>query len=288
MNDDLRAAAAALSAQQVCLRYDEALVLNNLTLDLPAGAVVGLVGRNGAGKSSLLRCFLGLSVPQSGSLTVLGDPAKRLTDGVRERLGYVPQQADLVDWMSVWQHIEYIGSFYSQWQLGRAQSLCERLELPMHPKVRNLSVGDKQKLAIVLALAHDPDLLLMDEPVASLDPLMRRAFMQVLFDTQKPRTVLISSHLLSDLERIVSHVAFMRNGQIQLMGGWDELAENLRIARLPISSPLLANALTHRALSDENLAFVQAIVDTRLSEFRTLADDIVAPTLDDLFVELNA
>lgn len=288
MNDDLRAAAAALSAQQVCLRYDEALVLNNLTLDLPAGAVVGLVGRNGAGKSSLLRCFLGLSVPQSGSMTVLGDPAKRLTDGVRERLGYVPQQADLVDWMSVWQHIEYIGSFYSQWQLGRAQSLCERLELPMHPKVKNLSVGDKQKLAIVLALAHDPDLLLMDEPVASLDPIMRRAFMQVLFDTQKPRTVLISSHLLSDLERIVSHVAFMRNGQIQLMGGWDELAENLRIARLPISSPLLANALTHRALSDENLAFVQAIVDTRLSEFRTLADDIVAPTLDDLFVELNA
>jgi ABC-2 type transport system ATP-binding protein len=288
MNDDLRAFPAALSAQQVCLRYDEALVLNNLSLDLPAGAVVGLVGRNGAGKSSLLRCFLGLSVPQSGSLTVLGDSAKQLTDGVRERLGYVPQQADLVDWMSVWQHIEYIGSFYSQWQLGRAQSLCERLELPMHPKVKNLSVGDKQKLAIVLALAHDPELLLMDEPVASLDPMMRRAFMQVLFDTQKLRTVLISSHLLSDLERVVSHVAFMRNGRIQLMGGWDELAENLRIVRLPISSPLLANALTHRALGEDSPAFVQAIVDTRLSAFRTLADDMVAPTLDDLFVELNA
>ncbi len=288
MNDDLRALPAALSAQQVCLRYDEALVLNGLSLELPAGAVVGLVGRNGAGKSSLLRCFLGLSVPESGSLTVLGDSAKRLTDGVRERLGYVPQQADLVDWMSVWQHIEYIGSFYSQWQLGRAQTLCERLELPMHPKVKNLSVGDKQKLAIVLALAHDPELLLMDEPVASLDPMMRRAFMQVMFDTQKQRTVLISSHLLGDLERIVSHVAFMRNGRIQLMGGWDELAENLRITRLPSDSPLLTKALTHRMVVGDSPALVQAIVDTRLPEFRALADDIVAPTLDDLFVELNA
>ncbi len=288
MNDDLRAIPSALSARQVCLRYDEAQVLNNLSLDLPAGAVVGLVGRNGAGKSSLLRCFLGLSVPQTGSLTVLGDSAKGLTDGVRERLGYVPQQADLVDWMSVWQHIEYIGSFYSQWQLGRAQTLCERLELPMHLKVRNLSVGDNQKLAIVLALAHDPELLLMDEPVASLDPIMRRTFMQVLFDTQKLRTVLISSHLLSDLERIVSHVAFMRNGQIQLMGGWDELTENLRIARLPANSPLLANVLTQRALNDDTPTFVQAIVDTRLTEYRTLADDMAAPTLDELFVELNA
>lgn len=288
MNDDLRAFPVALSAQQVCLRYDEALVLNNLSLDLPAGAVVGLVGRNGAGKSSLLRCFLGLSVPQSGSLTVLGDSAKQLTDGVRERLGYVPQQADLVDWMSVWQHIEYIGSFYSRWQLGRAQGLCERLELPLHPKVKNLSVGDKQKLALVLALAHDPEVLLMDEPVASLDPIMRRAFMQVLFDTQKPRTVLISSHLLSDLERIVSHVAFMRNGRIQLMGGWDELAENLRITRLPIDSPLLPKVLAQRVMADDAPAFAQAIVDTRLPEFRALVDDIVAPTLDDLFVELNA
>ena len=288
MNDDLRALPAALSAKQVCLRFGDALVLNNLSLNLPAGAVVGLIGRNGAGKSSLLRCFLGLSVPQSGSLAVFGESANRLTDGVRNRLGYVPQQADLVDWMSVWQHVEYIGSFYSQWQHGRAKILCQRLELSLHPKVKDLSVGDKQKLAIVLALAHDPELLLMDEPVASLDPIMRRAFIQVLFDTQKQRTVLISSHLLSDLERIVSHVAFIQHGRIQLMGGWDELAENLRITRLPSDSTLLAKVLAHRAVAGDSPAFVQAIVDTRLPEFSSWAEEVTAPTLDDLFLELNA
>ena len=279
---------AALSAQHVFLRYDKELVLNDLNLEVPAGSVVGLVGRNGAGKSTLLRSFVGLAVPESGILSVLGDAASRLTDSVRERLGYVPQQADLVDWMSVWQHVEYIGSFYSSWQFAKAQSLCQQLQLPLNPKVKSLSVGDKQKLAIVLALAHDPELVLMDEPVASLDPMMRRAFMQAIFDTQKQRTVLISSHLLADLERIVSHVAFMREGRIQLVGGWDELAENLRIVSLPNDSPLLKSALTQRTDSQSSPNVRQAIVDTRLPVFTNFADTVSAPTLDDLFVELNA
>lgn len=279
---------AALSAQHVSLRYDKELVLNDLSLELPKGSVVGLVGRNGAGKSTLLRSLVGLAVPESGSITVLSDSVNCLTDSVRERLGYVPQQADLVDWMSVWQHVEYIGSFYSGWQFAKAQSLCAQLQLPLNPKVKSLSVGDKQKLAIVLALAHDPELLLMDEPVASLDPLMRRAFMQAIFDTQKQRTVLISSHLLTDLERIVSHVAFMREGRIQLIGGWDELAENLRIVSLPSNSPLLKSALTQRTVSHGSPAIRQAIVDTRLPVFIQFADAVSAPTLDDLFVELNA
>ena len=279
---------AALSAHHVFLRYDKELVLNDLNLEVPAGSVVGLVGRNGAGKSTLLRSFVGLAVPESGILSVLGDAGNRLTDSVRERLGYVPQQADLVDWMSVWQHVEYIGSFYNSWQFAKAQSLCQQLQLPLNPKVKSLSVGDKQKLAIVLALAHDPELVLMDEPVASLDPMMRRAFMQAIFDTQKQRTVLISSHLLADLERIVSHVAFLREGRIQLVGGWDELAENLRIVSLPNDLPLLKSALTQRTASQNSPSVRQAIVDTRLTVFTQFADAVSAPTLDDLFVELNA
>lgn len=287
-NDVIIPQLAALSAQHVSLRYDKVLVLNDLSLELPKGSVVGLVGRNGAGKSTLLRSLVGLAVPESGSIAVLSDSVNCLTDSVRERLGYVPQQADLVDWMSVWQHVEYIGSFYSGWQFAKAQSLCAQLQLPLNPKVKSLSVGDKQKLAIVLALAHDPELLLMDEPVASLDPLMRRAFMQAIFDTQKQRTVLISSHLLTDLERIVSHVAFMREGRIQLIGGWDELAENLRIVSLPSNSPLLKSALTQRTVSHGSPAIRQAIVDTRLPVFIQFADAVSAPTLDDLFVELSA
>lgn len=275
--------ASALSAQHLSLQYGGVTVLNDVSLELPPGAVVGLIGRNGAGKSTLMRCMLGLSVPQSGNVTVLGDPAIALADATRERIGYVPQLPDLVEWMSVWQHIAYIGSFYPKWLEQRARDLCARFELATDLKIKNLSVGDKQKVSIVLALAHDPELVLMDEPVASLDPKMRRDFMRALFDTEKPRTVLLSSHLLSDLQRVVSHVAFLRDGRLQLMGGWDELSENLRIVSVPAALPAWAGLLSQRYDGES----WRAIVDLREPGFQHLAESGTPVKLDDLFVELN-
>lgn len=274
---------SVLSVQHLSLQYDGVTVLNDVSMELPPGAVVGLIGRNGAGKSTLMRCMLGLSVPQSGSVSVLGDGALNLKDATRERIGYVPQLPDLVEWMSVWQHIAYIGSFYPKWSEHRARDLCIRFELAPDLKVKNLSVGDKQKLSIILALAHDPELVLMDEPVASLDPMMRRDFMRALFDSEQPRTVLLSSHLLSDLERVVSHVAFLRDGRLQLMGGWDELSENLRVVSVPEALPPQVGLLSQRSTEGGWLA----IVDSRDDGVRDLAGSGVIPKLDDLFMELN-
>ena len=220
---------AAIDARDLGLRYGNHAALDQVSLRVPVGAVVGLVGRNGAGKSSLLRCLVGLTVPSQGSSTVLGSPSLALSDAVRSRLGYVSQGGDLLGWLTVWQQIETLGSFYSNWDAAQARALCERLALPTGAKVSALSGGDQQKLAIVLALAHDPDVLILDEPVASLDPLTRRDFMRLLFEgdvkRKQPRTVLLSSHLLTDLERVVSHLIFLREGRIQLQGAWDELQE---------------------------------------------------------------
>jgi ABC-2 type transport system ATP-binding protein len=274
----------ALSVRNLTLRYGDKLVLDDLSLELPAGAVVGLVGRNGAGKSSLLRCMLSLSLPQQGQVDVLGDSANALSDATRARLGYVPQSPALVEWMSVWQHISYIGSFYPDWSEVRARALCIRFELPPDLKVKSLSVGDRQKLSIILALAHDPELVLMDEPVAGLDPLMRREFMRAIFDTGKPRTMLISSHLLSDLERIVSHVIFMRSGRVQLIGGWDELVECLRLVVVPQALAPQPGLVTQRATGSDWLV----VIDKRRLLQQTGIGDGVAPTLADLFVELNS
>jgi ABC-2 type transport system ATP-binding protein len=223
-------AAPAIECQSLSLSYNGKPVLDRVTLALPAGAVVGLVGRNGAGKSTLLRCLAGLTLPGSGSSRLLGCDSTALDDATREQLGYVSQLGDLLPWLTVWQHVSYIGSFYTRWKADHAQALCARLALDESAKVGTLSVGEQQKLALVLALAHDPALLLLDEPVASLDPLARRDFMRLLFEEAEnhrgtPRTVLLSSHLLTDLERVVSHVVLLNKGRVQLQGPWDALQE---------------------------------------------------------------
>lgn len=278
-----QAEVSAVSVQNVSLHYGGAPVLDNVSFQLPRGSVVGLVGRNGAGKSTLLRCLLSLSLPQSGSIQMLGNAVHELSDSTRERVGYVPQLPDLVEWMTVWQHLAYIGSFYPRWSEKGARDLCIRFELPPDLKVKSLSVGDKQKLSIILALAHDPEVVLMDEPVASLDPMMRREFTRALFDTEQTRTILISSHLLSDLERVVSYIVFMRHGRVQLMGGWDELSENLRIVALSEALPKQAGLVAQRLDEDG----WRAIVDKRVLGMQQHAEGGAVPTLDNLFVELN-
>lgn len=219
----------AIQVQALSLRYDQRAALDQVSFSVPTGAIVGLVGRNGAGKSTLLRCLVGLTLADSGRSTLLGCDSTQLDDSTRGSLGYVSQTADLLQWLKVWQHIEYIGSFYPRWSAQRAHALCQRLVLDEGAKVSALSVGDQQKLALVLAMAHDPDLLLLDEPVASLDPLARRDFMRLLFEDdsarETPRTVLLSSHLLTDLERVVSHVVMLREGRVQVQGEWDALQE---------------------------------------------------------------
>lgn len=222
-----------LHCRDLSVRYGNHAVLDQVTLDIPEGAVVGLVGRNGAGKSTLLRCLVGLALPSTGESYVLGSPSAALPDAVRARLGYVSQQPDLLPWLKVWAHVQYIGSFYPRWDEHRARRLCEQMNLDLRQRVDALSLGEQQKLCMVLALAHDPDVLVLDEPVASLDPLARREFMRLLFSTEgtvgprdTPRTVLLSSHLLTDLERVVSHVVMLHEGHVALQGAWDALQES--------------------------------------------------------------
>eukprot|EP01034_Spumella_vulgaris_P029776 gene29776-36871_t len=206
-----------LRATGLTLRRKQLDVLHDISFDIPAGAVVGLVGRNGAGKSTLLQCLAGLVSPDAGSSELLGYPSLDLSDAVRERLGYVAQTPDLFGWMTVLEHLQTIGRAYPRWNEERCLALALRLDLPLSTSVSKLSGGDQQKLSVVLALAHDPDVLLFDEPVASLDPLTRREFMRAIFSGAEPareRTILISSHILSDLERVVSHVAFIRDGRL--------------------------------------------------------------------------
>jgi len=278
---------AAVRTDHLGLRYDNVSVLAGVNFELPRGAVLGLVGRNGAGKSTLLRCLVGLSVPQDGQAWLLGRDALDLDDTTRERLGYVGQQPDLLAWLTVWEHVRYIGSFYARWDEKRARDLLIRFGLAEGLLVGGLSVGDQQKLSIVLALAHDPEVAILDEPVASLDPLARREFLRTLFERGQgqrvDRTVILSSHLLSDLERVVSHLLFLRDGQVQWFGERDVLAEQVVLIEgreaLPAQDGLIAQRQVDGAW--------RALLDLR-SAAPALARQGGRPlNLDDLFVEFN-
>jgi ABC-2 type transport system ATP-binding protein len=282
---------AVIKINALDLSTKDTSILSNINLSIAQGAVIGLVGRNGAGKSSLLRCMAGLAVPTQGTCTLLGHASKDLPDSVLERLGYVAQAPDLFEWMEALEMLRAIGQAYPRWSEARCLSLAAKLNLPLGSQVKNLSVGDQQKLAVVLALAHDPDVLLLDEPVSNLDPLTRSEFMRALFvdravdevqDTGLPaaRTIVISSHILSDLERVVSHVAFIRDGRLQLFDAWDTIIESFRLV------DSVSDDLSTLAVVCKNPHTGQCVVDTRKAPLLTSVGRSLS--LDELFAELNA
>lgn len=212
-------------------------VLRGVDLAIEPGTVLGLLGQNGSGKSTLIKCALGLLRATGGSVSVLGDNAWDLSADVKARLGYVPQEAVSYPWMRVRQVIAYTAAFYPTWNHHLVAELCHRWRLPLEDRVGPLSVGQLQTLAIVLALGHEPELLILDEPVASLDPTARREFLRTILEIidDPRRTVLFSTHITSDLERVAGRVAILKDGRIAFHGELDELKD--RVKRLRIAAP---------------------------------------------------
>jgi ABC-2 type transport system ATP-binding protein len=223
---------SAISLRKVVKNFGRKSVLCGVNLDIPRGAVVGLLGTNGSGKTTLLKCAVGLLRPQSGDLSLLGEPSWNLSANAKSRLGYVPQVISLYPWMKVADLVRYTGSFYPNWNKDLAGRYMHDWELPSADRVGNLSVGQLQKLAILTAVAHEPELLILDEPAASLDPLARRQFLQLIIDMAEPdkRTVLFSTHITSDLERVADRVAILKEGRIVHFGLLDELKEQTHLS----------------------------------------------------------
>ena len=206
-------------------------MLNGVDLSVRKGTVLGLLGTNGAGKTTLMKCALGLIRPQSGEARLLGEPAWTLSPEAKSRIGYVPQVINLYEWMTVRDIIDNTSPFYSSWNHELVARLIRELDIPAEDRIGPLSVGQRQKVAILLALGHEPDLLILDEPAASLDPKARRQFLQMIIELAEPdkRTVLFSTHITSDLERVADQVAILKSGVITWHGLLEDLKEQTHV-----------------------------------------------------------
>ncbi|MFG6467337.1 ABC transporter ATP-binding protein [Roseateles sp. BYS87W] len=282
---------AALS--QVTLRYPKGpTVLNALDWQLLPGQVVGLLGRNGAGKTTLLETLLGLREPEAGTVTLFGQDAQHLDDATRARIGYVPQESDLFEAFTPPQLLAYFQSFYPRWNTAKVEGLMSRWAIPRDQIIRKLSGGQKQRLSIIRALAHEPDLLVLDEPVASLDPTGRRDFLRELVGDVMDRgaTVVFSTHILSDLERVAFNVAFLSQGRIALQAPLDELLDDVRAFTGSVTE--LAGLMARLGLQPLKRTPLEAGRErllARLPAGVTLPTGLAADrlNLDDLFTELT-
>ena len=272
-------------------------VLKGDDLRVPSGANVGLMGMNGSGKSTLIKCLLGLLDIDGGDARVFGCDAAHLPPGVKGRLGYVPQVVYLYAWMKVRHVIAYTSTFYENWDDAWADELVARWRLPLAERVRNLSSGQLQTLAIVLALGHRPDLLVLDEPVASLDPVARRDFLKSLLESAESgsRCVLFSTHIASDLERVATHVAVLREGKITHFSELDELKDRVKRLRLRTYGTFPADFEVPGALRTkvEGNSALAAMADVTPQLLESLRDRWQAEVrvedlnLEEIFMELN-
>jgi ABC-2 type transport system ATP-binding protein len=212
--------------------YGKKAVLTGVDLSVPKGSVVGLLGTNGAGKTTLIKGALGLVRLNGGQARLLGEDSWSLSAAAKARIGYVPQGISLYPWMKVRHLIDYTAAFYPTWNNELVQRLIREWDIPIEDRIGPLSVGQLQKVAILLALGHEPELLILDEPAASLDPLARRRFLQTIVELAEPgkRTVLFSTHITSDLERVADRVAILKSGRIAWHGLLEELKEQTHVS----------------------------------------------------------
>jgi ABC-2 type transport system ATP-binding protein len=204
-------------------RYRRTWALRDCTLSIPAGKVVGLVGPNGAGKTTLLHLAVGLLAPTSGTVTVLGGRPASLAQ--LSRVGFVAQDTPLYTQLTVAQHLSMGAWLNPSWDRGLAEGRIEQLGLDHHQRAGLLSGGQRAQLALTLAVAKHPELLILDEPVASLDPLARREFLQGLMEVVANHgvSVVLSSHLVADLERVCDHLIVLAASRVQLSGDVNHL-----------------------------------------------------------------
>jgi ABC-2 type transport system ATP-binding protein len=206
-------------------RFGKKTALENISFEIHPGRVFGLVGENGAGKTTLMKHLLGSLTPQRGSVHVLGIEPTRDPAALLAKIGYMSEDRDLPRWMRVNELLRYTQAFYPDWDESYAERMRQQFRLDAQAKVRNLSRGELAKAGLLIALAHRPPVLLLDEPSSGLDAVARREILAVVVRSvaEEGRTVVFSSHLLDEVERVADDVAMIHEGKLSVYMSMDEI-----------------------------------------------------------------
>jgi ABC-2 type transport system ATP-binding protein len=219
-----------LRTHELTLRYGSNLAVDRLSLTVRRGEIYGFLGRNGAGKTSTIRSIMGISHADSGTIEFNGARLKRIGNREKRLIGYVSQEQFFYPWMTCNRIGRFVGGLFPTWDATEYQRLLSVLDLPPDRKVSHLSGGMKVKLALALALAHRPEILILDEPTAGLDPVARREFLDIIRRqaSQFQRTTFFSSHLIDEVERVSDRVGIIHRGRLLFEGPLNELQDQVR------------------------------------------------------------
>jgi ABC-2 type transport system ATP-binding protein len=231
---------SAIAVQHLRQGYGKHTVLHDVSLEIPCGQTFALLGRNGAGKTTLIRTLLGLLPPSGGSVEVLGlNPALQPLE-IRSRVGYLAEDQAMYGWMTAVEIAGFLAPFYPAWDAALASDLLDRFAVPRHARIKHLSKGENIRLGLALALAHQPEIVILDDPALGLDPITRKQFNRDVIEhlQAEGRTVFYSSHLLYEVEAVADAVAILDQGRIVRVGPTEDLQREVK--RVVLSPEALA------------------------------------------------
>ncbi|MHC4418722.1 MAG: ABC transporter ATP-binding protein [Planctomycetota bacterium] len=288
-----------LETENLTKYYGSRLALDHLSLKIPRGCICGFVGRNGAGKTTAIKLMLGLLTPTAGSSKLLGCDSQQLTPAIRQRIGYVTEGHRLFDWMTIQDLEQFQKAFFPENWDNELFAMIEYFTLPKRKKIKHFSNGERAQVSLALALAPNPELLIMDDPTLGLDTAIRRQFLQGMIEliTRQGRTVFFSSHILGDVERVADRIVVIDKGVLRANCSLEQFRHAVKKLRAAFDSTVPADVnidgLLHLRRSEKELELVLVgTSDEKIAEWAESTQprsyEVVGMNLEDQFIEFTA
>lgn len=242
-----------LEVKNLTKNYGKSRGVIDVNLEIEKGTIYGFIGPNGAGKSTTIKCIMNLINKNSGEVFVDGKLFLKKNNELKNKIGYLPSEIHLYDELKVKEMIKYSESFYKKDCSKRISELVNKLDIDVNKKIEELSLGNLKKVGIVLALMHEPEIVIMDEATSGLDPLMQEAFYEILLEEKKKgTTIFFSSHILSEIKRICDKVAIIKEGKIINIDDMNNI-EDSDVVRIKITSDYNKDILKELKLSEDSI-----------------------------------